>query len=213
MRRVTAEFDNQRPPRRSIVLSWIGQFYLWIRGWKMTTTLPADPKLVMVAAPHTSNWDGWILIMAIWVARANLTWMIKDEAAKIPLIGHFIKWMGGVGINRKSSHNIVGASVEQLQQADEMMLLVAPEGTRKKSDHWKTGFYWIAYNANVPMLCARMDYSTKTISFTGPYQATGNLEADMEKIWADYRPIGALHPEKVSDMRLRDRDKKRFASE
>jgi 1-acyl-sn-glycerol-3-phosphate acyltransferase len=209
MRRVTADFTNEQPPRRSRFLQAIGIFYFWMTGWRMTTTLPANPKMVLIAAPHTSNWDGWILIMASWIARVELNWMIKAEAVRWPL-GWFIKWAGGVPIQRDASYNVVSSSAQKLKEADSMLLLVAPEGTRKKANYWKTGFYWIAHQADVPMLCARMDYGTKTVSFTGPYHPTGNIEADIEKIWDDYRDIVALHPEKFSDMRLREKDKARF---
>ncbi len=209
MRRVTADFTIDRPPRRSRILQAIGIFYFWLAGWRMTSHFPSTPKMLVIAGPHTSNWDGWHVIVASWIARVDLKWMVKAEAIRWPF-GWFIKWAGGVPIQRDASYNVVAQSARQLKEADDMLLLVAPEGTRKKSDYWKTGFYWIAHQADVPMLCARMDYGTKTISFTGPYHPTGNIEADIEKIWADFRAVSALHPEKVSDMRLREKDKTRF---
>lgn len=210
MRRVTAELDNQRPPRRGRLLKWFAVLYFWLAGWKLKGTLPPNPRMLIIGAPHTSNWDGWNVIMASWIARVELKWMIKAEFLRWPLIGRFLRWAGAVPIRRDSSHNVVAQSAEQLRTNDELLLLVAPEGTRRKTDHWKTGFYWIAHQADVPMLCALMDYGTKTIKFTGPYHPTGDIEADIEKIWNDYRRVKPLHPEKLSDMRLRPRDRQRF---
>ncbi len=210
MRRVTAEFVNKRPPSRSILLKWFGIFYFWIAGWKLKGVIPDDPCLLVIAAPHTSNWDGWNLIMTSWISRTNLRWVVKEEFTK-GLAGSFVKWTGGLGIKRDKSRNLVDQIATLIKESDDLLLLVAPEGTRKKTDHWRTGFYWMAHKANIPMIAARMDYSIKTISFTGPFYTHGDIEEDIKPIFATYDEVSGLHPERESDKRLKldDKQKKR----
>lgn len=208
MRRVTATFDNQQKPQTSRILAWIARIYLWLAGWRLDGPFPGYDKMLLIASPHTSNWDGWNLIMGSWVARVPLKWMVKEEAIKGPF-GWFVTATGGVPINRRTSVNMVDQAAQKLKEADRMILLVAPEGTRRKSDHWKTGFYWIAHNAGVPLVAARMDYKRKVMDFIGPFETTGDIEADIQPIWETYSEVTALHPEKVSDHYLRPSSIKR----
>ena len=205
MRRVTAEFVNKRPPRRSILLKWFGIFYFWLTGWKLKGVMPDDPRLLIIAAPHTSNWDGWNLIITSWIAQVNLRWVVKEEFTK-GVTGPFVKWTGGLGIKRDKSRHLVDQIAGIITEADDLLLLIAPEGTRKKTDHWRTGFYWIAHKADVPMIASRMDYSTKTISFTGPFYATGDIETDIQPIFATYEEVSGLHPEREGDKRIALKD-------
>jgi 1-acyl-sn-glycerol-3-phosphate acyltransferase len=120
------------------------------------------------------------------------------------LLGPIVKALGGVSIDRRASFNAVEQAVQKFKERDDIWLVVAPEGTRRKTDHWKTGFYWIAHDAGVPIMMATVDYESKVIHLIEPLlYPTGDLEADMEKIWAEYRIARGRHPERAGDMRLR----------
>ena len=177
---------------------------LTVLGWRIIGITPNEPKMVVVAGPHTANMDGFLLVMTAWYLRVKLQWMVKAEILRPPL-GWLVRWGGGVPIDRSSRHNTVAQAVQAFAERDKFVLVVAPEGTRSRSDHWKTGFYWIAHEAQVPLYMARMDYGRKVVEIKdGLLHTTGDIEADMERIWDVYRPIVARFPEKVSEMRLRD---------
>jgi 1-acyl-sn-glycerol-3-phosphate acyltransferase len=192
-----------RPREVNIVLHLIGRFYFWLRGWRVTGEIPADPKMIVVAGPHTANMDGILLILTSWVVRVKLYWITKVEVTRAPVLGWLARAAGGVGIDRSRSFNTVTQVVEELERRERLLLAVAPEGTRKKLDHWKTGFYWMARKADARILCGRLDYKLKVVDLAEAITTTGDIESDMERIFDLYRDVNALHPEKVNDMRLR----------
>lgn len=193
----------QPKPSIHIIPHWIARFYFWLTGWQVAGDAPPIPKFVVLAAPHTSNYDGVMLVGASWIVRRKLEFMIKAEWTR-GIVGPLIRALGGLGIDRSASRNVVGHCIEKFKERDELILVVPPEGTRKKTDHWKTGFYWIAVGAGVPILLARLDYAKKSVDLTAPlFYPTGDIEADMEKIWDYYRGATARFPEKVSDFAMR----------
>lgn len=190
-------------PNVNMFLHLLGRFYFWIAGWKVVGDAPNIAKFVVTAGPHTSNWDGLNMLCTSWIIRRRIDWMVKKELLRGP-IGWLLKSIGAVPIDRSRGFNKVDQMIAQFKERDRMALAVPPEGTRKKTDHWKTGFYWIAHDADVPILIAYVDYKRKEVSLaSGFWKTTGDIEADMETIWEHYRKATALHPEKVSDMRLR----------
>lgn len=198
----TALLPNEVP----LILHWFAQAYMKLFGWKVIGYVPNVPKMIVVAGPHTANRDGVMLIMTAWILRVRLDWMVKAELVKGPW-GWVLKKMGAVPIDRSRKNDRVKQAVENFLHRDKMLLVIAPEGTRKKTDHWKTGFYRIAMKADVPLFLARLDYKRKVIDLTDAlFYPTGDIQADVEYIWDVYRPVTARFPEKVSDMRLRPRD-------
>ena len=163
---------------------------LKVTGWQVEGTLPANtPKCVMIAAPHTSNWDLPNTLMVAFALRLNIYWMGKESIFKPPF-RHLMMWLGGIPVNRDRTNNLVAASAQAIVDADApLQLVVPPEGTRQKTRYWKTGFYYIALSAKVPIVMAYMDYQHK-ISGLGPlFHPTGNIEADMATIKAFYAPF------------------------
>ncbi len=161
--------------------------FLKLAGWKIQGTLPAGAeKSVLIAAPHTSNWDLPYMLMVAFSLRLTVYWMGKDQIFRFPFRG-LMMWLGGIPVQREKSNNLVAASVEAIKAASgPLQLVVPPEGTRSKTRYWKTGFYHIALGAQVPIVMAYMDYEKK-ISGLGPvFEPTGNLEADMAQIKAFY---------------------------
>lgn len=192
------------PPELPVILRWIALVVMRILGWKVVGDPPPVPKAVIIAAPHTTNWDGFLVVMASWVVRVHMRWMVKVEWTRYPIIGPLVRATGAMGIDRSGSFNTVELAIKELNERDRLALLIPPEGTRRKTDHWKTGFYWIAHGAGVPLLPAKIDYHKKTLDISGELiHTTGDIDADMQVIWAAYDGVQAKHPEKESDKRLR----------
>jgi 1-acyl-sn-glycerol-3-phosphate acyltransferase len=183
-------------PGVSTVLRGLSLAFLKLTGWRVEGHLPADcPKCVVIAAPHTSNWDLPNMLLAGFALRANLYWMGKRSIFKPPF-GAFMRWLGGIAVNREKSNNLVAASVEAIRAAPgALQLVVPPEGTRSKVRYWKTGFYYIAHGAGVPIVLSYMDYAQK-VSGIGPvFHPTGDIERDMERIKAFYAPFKGKNPD------------------
>ena len=159
-------------------------------GWRIEGSLPPGAaKSVLIAAPHTSNWDLPYTLMVAFELRLNIYWMGKASIFRWPF-GPVMRWLGGIPVNRETSNNLVAASAEAIVAADgPLQLVVPPEGTRGKTRHWKTGFYYIALQAQVPIVLAYMDYERK-LSGLGPvFTPTGDIEADMVEIKRFYAPF------------------------
>ena len=164
--------------------------FLKLTGWKVQGQLPEGcTKSVLIAAPHTSNWDLPYTLMVAFSLRLHIYWMGKEQLFRFPFRG-IMMWLGGIPVHREKASNLVAASVEAIRAADgPLQLVVPPEGTRSKSRYWKTGFYYIAVGAQVPIVMAYMDYSRK-VSGLGPiFQPTGDVEADMSRIKTFYSPF------------------------
>ena len=161
--------------------------FLRLTGWTLTGALPAaHPKCVLIAAPHTSNWDLPYTLMVAFALTLNIHWMGKASLFRWPF-GPLMRWLGGIAVNRRQSGNLVAASARALRKADgPVQLVVPPEATRAKTRHWKTGFYWIAHEAQVPIVLAYMDYPRKQSGLGPVFQPTGDVDADMAQIKAWY---------------------------
>ena len=150
---------------------------------------PNAAKSVLIAAPHTSNWDLPYTLMVAFVLRLNVYWIGKSSLFKPPFRG-VMMWLGGIPVDRAQSNNLVAASISAIVQATApLQLIVPPEGTRSGTRYWKTGFYYIAAGADVPIVMAYLDYGKK-IGGLGPvFQTTGDLDADMLAIKAFYAGV------------------------
>ena len=177
-------------PIINTVLRALSVAFLKLSGWKIEGSLPPDGnKSVLIAAPHTSNWDLPYTLMVAFVLRLNIYWMGKEQIFKPPFRG-LMRWLGGIPVQRETSNNLVAASIEAIKAArGPLQLVVPPEGTRSNTRYWKTGFYYIAVGAQVPIVMAYMDYKRK-LSGLGPvFSPTGDIEADMVAIKAFYAPF------------------------
>ena len=183
-------------PGVNTVLRWFSIGFLKATGWKIQGQLPANGrKSVLIAAPHTSNWDLPYTLMVAFALRLNVYWMGKQSIFKPPFHGVML-WLGGIPIQRESSNNVVEASIAAIQNADgPVQLIVPPEGTRSKARYWKTGFYYIALGANVPIVMAYMDYARKESGLGPVFEPTGNIEADMARIQDFYQPFTGKNPD------------------
>ena len=148
-------------------------------------------KFVLIGAPHTSNWDFPLMLMVVLKLRLRVFWMGKHTLFPFPFAG-FMKWLGGIPINRSASHNVVRETVRQFKENKDLVVLVPPEGTRSKVARWKTGFYHIANMAEVPILMGYVNAEKKEAGFADFFYPTGDVEGDLEKIREFYHPIKGL---------------------
>lgn len=175
----------QGPPNR---FRWLCAQWLRICGWRLAGEFPNEPKLVLIAAPHSSWWDGfWGLLFKVAIG-VDLTFMGKRELFRGPA-GWILRRLGGVPIERSVTHGVVPQMVERFQARRQLWLGIAPEGTRRHVRAWRTGFWHIARAAGVPILPIAFDYPSKTISI-GPLFRTGlDMRADIAALRAYYAPF------------------------
>jgi 1-acyl-sn-glycerol-3-phosphate acyltransferase len=170
---------------------------LWLKwaGWKIEGHLPPGAeKSVLIAAPHTSNWDLPYTLFTCFALGLTPYWMGKRSIFKWPF-GPVMRWLGGIAVDRGQSTNLVAASADAIRAADgPVQLIVPPEGTRSKTVYWKTGFYWIAHTAQVPIVRAFMCYRTKRAGLGPVFTPTGNIEADMAEIKRYYAQFTGKNP-------------------
>jgi 1-acyl-sn-glycerol-3-phosphate acyltransferase len=164
--------------------------FLRLNGWRVEGSLPPDmPKCVLIAAPHTSNWDLPYTLMCAFALRLNIVWMGKASIFRFPF-GALMRWLGGLAVDRSKANNLVAASAAALVAAPgRLQLVVPPEGTRGKTRHWKTGFYFIALEARVPIVLAFMDYQRKVAGLGPVFTPSGDVEHDMAEIKRFYAGV------------------------
>lgn len=187
---------------------------LWLRhgatftlkacGWTLGPPPPPGlRKAVSIAAPHTSNWDFVWALLACWSFGMQVSWLGKDSLFKPPL-GWLLRPLGGVSVDRSAPHGLVGEVARTFREADRLLLLVPAEGTRKRTEYWKSGFYWMAKEADVPILCGYLDYEKGDVGFGLALRATGEIADDMEVIAAFYEGRKGRYPECFGPIRLRE---------
>ena len=179
------------------ILRGLALLILKVCGWRREGKLPDIPKYVMIAAPHTSNWDGIYMLAAVGYYRSKVRWMGKKSLTTGPF-GGIVKALGCVPIDRSASHDLVQSMSQAFADSSEMMLLIPPEGTRSLTAAWKTGFYHIAKSANVPIVITILDYGTRTIHVADLFYPTGDIDADMVKLKAYYANAVGKHRAKFS---------------
>ena len=188
--------DQAGPPRWGNRLTrTCARFLLNLAGWSFDGELPRQPKMVIVVAPHTSNWDFILGILAIFALGIRAHWIGKHTIFKPPL-GRLMTWLGGIPVNRSVPNDLVNATTEKFEQDDKLLIGIAPEGTRTRVETWKRGFYRIASGAGVPILCAALDYRQRNISFGPLLMPSGDFDHDFVQIRNFYADKSARHPEK-----------------
>ncbi|MBA9077459.1 MULTISPECIES: lysophospholipid acyltransferase family protein [Rufibacter] len=165
-----------------------------VAGWKLKGNIPPDlKKAVMIAAPHTSNWDFVYSRAAFYLMDIPVRMTIKKEAFFFP-IGNLISSMGAIPVDRKKNNNLVSFMVDLFKDHEQMIMMVTPEGTRKYQPRWKKGFYHAAMGAGVPIVLGFLDYAKKEAGIGPIIYPTGDYEADLEKIKAFYRTVTPKYP-------------------
>ena len=166
---------------------------LSLAGWRTEGQLPPIPKFVLVGAPHTSNWDLPFTLLVAFALRARIHWLGKTAIFRRPFKG-FFQWLGGIPVERSQSVNLVEQSIQQFQRHDQLILTIAPAGTRQRVIKWKSGFYHIASGAGVPIVLGFLDYRRKVGGIGPVVYPTGNIAADMQTIRAFYDGVTGKNP-------------------
>ena len=164
-------------------------------GWKAVSPFPSQvKKYVAIVGPHTSSWDFIIGVLFRSALQIDAKFLGKEELFKGPF-GFIFRWLGGYPVDRFQKSNMVDSVVSIFDSKDEFGIALSPEGTRKRVAKLRTGFYYIALKANVPVIMAGLDYKNKQAVFSEPMKLTGDQEADFEKIYQFYRPLTGKIPE------------------
>lgn len=185
-------------PIINTLMRWIAVLAARLTGWRVEGIQPAEKKYVLIAAPHTSNWDFPVTLMVCFVLRLRVYWMGKASLFP-PVLGGVMRWLGGIAVDRSRSGNLVQSTVDAFHTSDRLTVIVPPEGTRGKVTHWKTGFYYIALGAGVPIALGYLDFGRKVGGIGKMFMPTGDIAADMQEIRQFYAGIQGKHPQQFED--------------
>ena len=171
---------------------WLGRTILQLGGWTIEGNFPDVPRLVLLAAPHSSAWDAVWGLAAKLAMGVDIAFLAKAELFRGPL-GWLLRKFGGIPVDRTKAHGSVEQAGAGIRNAERMWFVLAPEGTRRRVEHWKSGFWHIARNAGVPVFCAYFHYPDKVIGLGRLFEMTGDPRADMARIREYYRPFMGKH--------------------
>jgi len=196
---------NLTEPRRCNPLAQLlGGLVLSVFGWQKAGQVPRAKNIVIIAAPHTTNWDFIFLLAAAYSFGISVNWLGKDSLFRSPL-GPILRYLGGVPVDRSKRNNLVQSLSAQIEHGSGIALVIPPSGTRRKTEYWKSGFYRIAEAAQIPLVCGYLDYQKKEAGL-GPAFLPSDLSRDMNRIREFYEPIVGKYPENKSRIRLREED-------
>lgn len=201
---MTWPYAEHEGPRASRLLYMIGRVWVRVYGWKVEGQVPGR-RAVLIAHPHTSNWDLPHMIAVSGVLGTWASWLGKDSLFRPPF-GWFIKALGGIPVDRSAPRGQVGEAIARIQESDRILLVVPPSGTRSRRDSWRSGFYWIAVGAQVPIACGYLDYGRKRAGIGLAFVPTGDIKADMDRIRAFYEGMTGAYPEETTRIYLSAED-------
>lgn len=185
----------------------LSRISLWILtkfGWELQVDIPDIQKFVAIAYPHTSNWDFPLGILAAKAANLKVHWMGKHSLFRWPY-GWFFRAIGGTPIRRGQGQKYMQQMTDLFDRSEELILALAPEGTRGKTDHWKTGFHYIARAANVPILMGYMDWGKRQVGIGGMFYPIEDIDANFARIREFYKNRRGKDPEKESLIQVRNK--------
>jgi 1-acyl-sn-glycerol-3-phosphate acyltransferase len=188
------------------VTTLLARFWLFL--WRWNTVARSEPmpdRCVVIAAPHTTNWDFPITLAMAKVSGVRISWLGKDSLFRGPM-GPVMRWLGGVSVDRAAAGGMVAALAHELRSRDQLALVVPAEGTRSRTEYWKSGFYRIAEQAQVPVVLAYVDRSTRSGGFGPAIEITGDISADMSRIREFYDGKTGLKADRFGPVRLREED-------
>jgi len=170
---------------------FIGRTYFRLSGWRIEGPYPEVTRCVAVVAPHTSNWDFPLGVALVFATGLRASWLGKHTLFKPPFTG-FFRWLGGIPVDRRANHGVVGACVQAFETSPALLLGLAPEGTRKGVSQWRSGFYLIATGAQVPILPVGFDFREHVVRLMPLFHPSGNLEEDLPRIQALFGEVHGL---------------------
>jgi 1-acyl-sn-glycerol-3-phosphate acyltransferase len=180
----------------------LANMLLKLFGWRAEGSLADLPKCVLIVAPHTSNWDFPVMLALALALRIKATWMGKHTLFRPPF-GWIMRRLGGLPINRSERNNVVEQAVESFRKRDRLVLAILPEGTRKRTPYWKSGFYHIALGAQAPIALGFADYRRKIGGIGRVIVPSGDIDADMAIIREFYSGMTGKRPDQFGEIRLK----------
>ena len=176
----------------------LAQRLLGLVGWHIEGDMPNEPRFVLIVAPHTSNWDFPICVLAMLAIGLQASWLGKHTIFRLPVAG-ILRWLGGEPLDRSHHHGTVEVALDRFRTRRQWVLGVSPEGTRRRVEEWKTGFLHIAIGARVPVVPVTLDYRSRTLGIGRPVHPTGDVSADMITIRSLFTKEMALYPEQFAE--------------
>lgn len=176
------------PHRGNAFSRALGYALLALQGWRFEGEFPDEPKVVAIVAPHTSNWDFVVGIAAMFALDLRLSFLGKHTIFHGPF-DRLLRWMGGIPVDRASPHGVVDECVRAFAASDRRVLALAPQGTRKGSGRFRSGFLHIARGAGVPVLLAALDYDARCVRLGPMLQPSADLDADLARVEAHFAPV------------------------
>lgn len=177
------QLGSEIPQKGNAFTAALGRMVFKLMGWKFEGDIPNQPQMIIAVAPHSSNLDFIVAMAAVLSLRLHVSYLAKHTLFKFPL-GGLMSALGGIPVNRNSSQGLVGKMVEQFETHPQLVLGIAPEGTRGKAKRWKKGFAVIAQATNVPVLPALLDYKTKCIRFEPLITDVSDVDKTIESMQA-----------------------------
>ncbi len=168
------------------ILGALAALWLRVAGWRVTGAPPGVDKYVLIGAPHTSNWDFPLMLLAVIKLKLDVRWLGKQSLFPRPFAA-VMRWLGGIAIDRSKSHQRVDQLVERFHRSAQLILLITPEGTRAQVERWRSGFYQIAKGAGVPIVLGFVDLNRREVGLGPAFYPTGDFEADLAVIQLFYR--------------------------
>ena len=184
-------------------MQFLARSLLKLLGWTLIEAPDRPARAVLIAYPHTSNWDGFYALLIKWALRLDTHWVGKDALFRPPF-GGLLRWLGGVPVNRRQRTGFVEQMVGEFARRQNFMLVMAPEGTRSLTGGWKSGFYRIARATDMPVTLGYVDRTTMTTGLGPTIELTGDVAADMDVIRAFYADKAGLRPERRTEPRLQN---------
>lgn len=189
---------SRNTPRLGNAFSrWLGRSVLSVKGWRFEGQFPEHKKMVICVAPHTSNWDFVIGLAVAFSLQLKISFFGKHNIFIPPFKGILRRW-GGIPIERSKTHGIVKQMISEVSSARQMLLCLAPEGTRSAVSPWKTGFLHIAHQSNVPVFLIGLDYQRRVIVLGPCFQPSDNTQLEIAKVYQFYAKVPAKYPSKVA---------------
>ena len=187
------------PRRESWLLRPLARGALRAAGWRFEGNLPDVSKAVVIVVPHTSNWDFVIGVLGLFAVGVRVSWLGKHTIFRPPM-GWMMRWLGGIAVDRTSPKGVVEQIVARFRSADSLLLGLSPEGTRRRVERWKTGFYHIALGAGCAIVPIAFDYGSSIIRFGPPMLPSGALEEDLALLARFFAGSTARRPDRASDL-------------
>ena len=171
---------------------------LALAGWRVAGALPPCPRFVVIVAPHTSSWDFMFAVLAMFATDLRISWLGKHTIFRFPF-GPILRWLGGEPVDRSMPGGTVSTAVEQFRARPQWVLGLAPEGSRRRVEHWKSGFHRIAVGAGVPIVPVWIDYEAREVGIGAPFSAGPDEAADVAALRALFRKEMARHPDRFAE--------------